>query len=154
TVRNLFIVLGLGVVIRLMRLTADYRLVPEFYALWVLFAANTFPASVASTPLIEQSLLVLQVAAAMGVLAYSLRFGGLRVSSPTAETARLYAYRAGARLIMLLLGIALVAGAIGYMRVARLLASGVLGSGALALMLYTSVQVVAGLVVFALRVWP
>src|SRR5262249_54966896 len=80
TPRNVFIVLGLAVAVRLIRLTAGHRLVPEFYMLWVLFAANTFRASVASTPLIEQTLLVLQVAAAMGVLAYSLTFGGLRVS--------------------------------------------------------------------------
>ncbi len=41
---------------------------------------------------------------------------------------------------MLILGVGLVAGALGYMRLARLLASGVLGSGALALTLYASVR--------------
>src|SRR5262249_8769190 len=50
--------------------------------------------------------------------------------------------------------VALVAGTFGHVRLARLLASGVLGSGALALMLYAAVQVLVGVVAFALRVWP
>ncbi len=40
------------------------------------------------------------------------------------------------------------------MRVGRLLAAGILSSGALALMFYACVLVVKGLVAFALRVWP
>ena len=40
------------------------------------------------------------------------------------------------------------------MRLARLLASGVLASAALALTLYAAVRVVAGMAAFALRVWP
>jgi len=40
------------------------------------------------------------------------------------------------------------------MRLARLLASGVLGSGALALTLYAAVRVMSGVIAFALRVWP
>jgi small-conductance mechanosensitive channel len=40
------------------------------------------------------------------------------------------------------------------MRVARLLASGVLGSGAMALTLYAGVEVLGGVTAFALRVWP
>ena len=55
---------------------------------------------------------------------------------------------------MLTFAVALVAGALGYMRLARLLASGVLGSGALALTLYAAVRVLVGMAAFALRVWP
>ena len=40
------------------------------------------------------------------------------------------------------------------MRLARLLASGLLGSGALALILYAAGRVLLGLVAFTLRVWP
>ena len=55
---------------------------------------------------------------------------------------------------MLIFAVALVGAALGYVRLARLLASGVLGSGALALTLYAAVQVGVGLAAFALRVWP
>jgi small-conductance mechanosensitive channel len=48
----------------------------------------------------------------------------------------------------------MVAGLLGYMRLARLLASIVLGSGALALTLYASLRVLVGVAAFALRVWP
>ncbi|HXJ79998.1 MAG TPA: mechanosensitive ion channel domain-containing protein [Candidatus Methylomirabilis sp.] len=155
TVRNLLSILGLGAVIRLVRLTAGSRFAPECYMLWLLFAVNTFRASITGAPVIEQGILILEMVGGIGVLAYSLAIGGLRqVPSPVGEAGRLAAYRAGARLLVLLLGVALVAGAVGYMRLARLLASGVLGSGALALMLYASVLVVTGLVAFALRTWP
>ena len=55
---------------------------------------------------------------------------------------------------MLILAVALVAGALGYVRLARLLASGVFGSGTLALTLYAAVRVLSGLAAFALRVQP
>ena len=154
-VRNLFIILGLGAVIRVTRLTADPRLVPELYMLWILFTADSLRATVAGAPLIEQAILALELLAGIAVLAYSLTVGGLRVISPrVGETGRLATYRAGARLIMFVLGVALVAEAVGYMRLARLLGSTVLASGALALTLYASVQVMVGVVAFAFRVWP
>jgi potassium efflux system protein len=155
TVRNLFGILGLGAVIRLTRRTADPRLVPEFYMLWILFAGDSLRAAIAGAPVIEQVILALEMLAGIAVLAYSLTLGGLRVLSPQiVEAGRLATYRLGARLVMLVLGVALVAGAVGYMRLARLLASAMLASGGLALMLYAGVQVVVGLTAFAFRVWP
>ena len=93
--------------------------------------------------------------AGIAVITYSLRVGGLRHSSHEGpQMGRLSAFRVGARLVMLTFAVALVGGALGYMRLARLLASGLLGSGALALTLYAAVRVVVGIAAFALRVWP
>jgi potassium efflux system protein len=60
----------------------------------------------------------------------------------------------GAGIVLLALVIGVVVGLLGYMRLARLLASIVLGSGALAVMLYASLRVLDGVVAFALRVSP
>jgi small-conductance mechanosensitive channel len=60
----------------------------------------------------------------------------------------------GAGIVLLILVVGLAAGLLGYMRLARLLASIVLGSGALAVMLYASFRVLVGVVAFALRVSP
>jgi small-conductance mechanosensitive channel len=104
---------------------------------------------------IEQVILVLEMLAGIAVITYSMRVGGLRHLSPEEpETGRLAAFRAGARVVMLIFAVALVGAALGYVRLARLLASGVLGSGALALTLYAAVQVGVGLAAFALRAWP
>jgi potassium-dependent mechanosensitive channel len=155
TVRNLFIVLGLGPVMRLVRLTVDPRLLPELYALWFLFAVDSFREATAGVAVIEETVLAFEMLAGIAVLVYSLTIGGLRSRSGRAfEGGRLAAYRGVARLIVVVFGVALVAGAVGYVRLARLLASSVLGSGALALMLYAAVQVLVGVVAFAFRVWP
>src|SRR5262249_34892133 len=104
---------------------------------------------------VEEAFLALEMLAGIAVLAYSLRVGGLRENADSAlETGRLTAHRTIARLILLIFAVGVVAGALGHVRLARLLASGVLGSGALALMLYAAVQVLVGVVAFALRVWP
>jgi potassium efflux system protein len=155
TVRNLVIFLGLGPVIRLVRLTVDLRLTPELYALWILFVVDGFREAAAGVPVIEQTILAIEMLAGIAVLTYSLTVGGFRrLSAQMMESGRLAAYRRVARLIVVIFAVALVAGAVGYLRLARLLTSGVLGSSALALMLYANVQVLVGLAAFAFRVWP
>ncbi len=155
SVRVLFVVLGLGAAIRLTRVSADPRLVPEFYALWALFAVDNIREAVAGAPVIEQGIIALDMLAGMLLMGFSLRAGSLRrVSTRWAESGRLAAFRVCAGLVALSFAVALVAGVLGYMRLARLLASGVLGSGVLALVLYAGVRVFAGAAAFALRVWP
>jgi len=52
------------------------------------------------------------------------------------------------------LSVALVAGALGYMGLARLLTAGVLAGGVMALAASAAVQVLSGVAALALRVWP
>ena len=153
--RQVFEVLALGPVIRLTRPVVDPRLVPEISMLLILFALDILRQALAGAPVLEQAVLPVEMLAGLAGLTYSLTIGGLRrPSPPTAETGRLRALRVGARLLLLVLAIGLVAGALGYMRLGRLLASGVLGGGALALMLYAGVRILVGVAAFALRVWP
>ena len=104
---------------------------------------------------IEQVILALEMLGGIAMMTHALSVGGLRRPSPEGPPMhRRAAFRVAARLVMLIFAVALVGGALGYMRLARLLASGLLGSGALALTLYAAVRVVVGIVAFALRVWP
>jgi small-conductance mechanosensitive channel len=155
TVRNLFAVVGLAAAIRLTRLGVDRRLAPELYMLWILFAVDSFRGTLGGVPVVEQALLALEMLAGLAVLRYSLTRGRLQPpAGPRAETGKLPAWRLGIGLVMLSFAVALIAGAVGYMRLARLLASGILGSGALALTLYAGTRVVLGMVAFMFRVWP
>jgi hypothetical protein len=152
SLRQLSEVLVLVPVIRLIRPAIAPRLVIPAYALALLFAVDSFRQAIAGVPVLEQALLALEMLAGVAVLTQSLRFGALAVTD--AETERLRTFRIGAGLVLLLLAAGLVAGTVGYTRLARLLASGLFGGGALALTLYACVRVVEGLTAVALRVWP
>ncbi len=155
TVRNLFVVGGLVPMIRLVRPVVDPRIVPGLYALGVLYALDTVREVFGGAPLVEQAILLLETLAGMAVLGWALAGRDLRRPAAQAtELAWLDVLRLGAGLIFVTLFVGLVAGALGYMRLARLLVSGVLGGGVLALTLSASIQVLGGLVVLALRLWP
>jgi len=152
SLRNLSEVLTLVPVIRLMRSAVDPRLMMLVYSLALLFTVDSFRQVIGGVPALEQTILVLEMAVGIGVHAYALRWGPLRRS--VARTERLRTFRASARIVVVVLAAGLVAGASGYMRLARLLASGLLSGGALALTLSASVQVLAGMTALALGVWP
>jgi len=155
TVRALFVVLGLAAAIRLARRWADPRLAPELVMLWALFAVGSLREMFAGVVPIEQVVLAVDMLAGIAVITYSLRVGGLRrMSIEEPHTRGLEAFRGAARLVVLIFGVTLVAGALGHTRLARLLASGVLASAVLALTLNAAVRVVVGMVAFALRVRP
>ena len=155
TTRSVFVALGLAAAIRLTRLTVDPRIVPELYTLWVLFALDTLRGVLAGVPVVEQALLVLESLGGLGVLGYSVSRGALRATSdarPRGDDRP--GVRLGACLLMAVFAVTALAAAAGYLPLARLLASGILGSGALALMLHAGVRVLTGVVAFALRIWP
>ncbi len=155
SVRDLFEVLALIPVILLIRPVMDPRLAPAVYTLAVLFAVDSIRQVFGGVPVVEQAFLEVEMLAGMAILGHSLTVGALRrPSAPAPETERLSAFRVGAGLVLLVLVTALVAGAVGHMRLARLFAAGLLGSGALALAVFAYVRVAAGVIAFALRVWP
>ena len=155
TVRSLFVVLGLAAAIRLARRWADPQLGPDLCMLWILFAVASLREMVAGLVPVEQVILALEMLGGIALLTHALTVGGLQRPSPEGPPMpRRTAFRMAARLVMLIFAVALVGGALGYMRLARLLASGLLGSGVLALTLYAAVRVLVGIAAFALRVWP
>ena len=154
SLRNLVDVLTLVPVIRLLRPALDSRLIVPVYAVAVLFTIDSLRQTIGGVPVLEQSVLALEMLAGMAVLAHSLNLGALARRKGAEETERLRAIRVGARLILFALAAGLVAGTLGYMRLARLVASAVFSGGALALTLSACVEVVCGLVAVALGAWP
>jgi potassium efflux system protein len=154
-VRELSNVLQLMPMIRLTESVVDQRLVRGLYAFVVLFAFDTVRQALAGVPLVEQALILLEMFAGVTLLAVLLTVESLRRSrSQATELARLNAFRVAATLVLLSLAAGLVAGALGYVRLARLLTSVIFGGGALALALFAYVRVLGGVVAFVLRVWP
>jgi potassium-dependent mechanosensitive channel len=153
--RSLFEVMLLVPVIRVTRPAIDSRLGPAIFTLAFLFALDSVRQIFGGVPVVEQAILVVEMLGGMAALGYLLAFGGLRRSQiGTTETERLRGFRVGAALILVLFALVLVAGSVGYMRLARLVGAGLLGSGALALTIYALVRVAAGVAAFALRSWP
>jgi potassium efflux system protein len=84
-----------------------------------------------------------------------LRSEPLRHTTETAAAAgRTRFLRVFVKFVMICLAAGCVAGAMGYMRLARLVTPGALSAAALALLMYAYVRVLSGTVAVALRVWP
>jgi small-conductance mechanosensitive channel len=155
TLRQLFEVLGLAPVLRVTFPAVDPRVASGLSTVALLFVLDTIRQAYAETPGFEQAILALEMLAGMITLAYALTRGELRLPpGQAATTERPWTLRKGTVLLLVILSLALLAGVLGYMRLARLLASGMIGSGALALTLYACIRVMSGLVAFTLRVWP
>jgi small-conductance mechanosensitive channel len=152
SLRNVARALALLPVIRLAQPAMKTRLPWVLYAQTLLFALDMIRQryGVALGP--EQAMLGLEMLAGIGVLGHIVLTDRWNQRGWAPERVRRVRMIAGG--VLGALGIGLTADLFGYMRLARLLASAVLGSGALALMLYASLQVLVGVTAVALRVWP
>ena len=154
-VRDLAQVLLLVPVIRLTTPFVDPRMVPGFFVLGTLFAFDTVRRILAGGLVLEPALLALEMLAAILALGYALCSGDLRRPPAGArESERLRSLRMGAGLVLLLFTAALGAAVLGYLRLGRLLASGVLGSAYLALLLNADIRVLTGVAALVFRMWP
>jgi potassium-dependent mechanosensitive channel len=154
-IRSVFEVMVLVPVIRVTRPAMDPWLVPGIFTLAILFGLDSIRQTFGGVPVIEPLILMVEMLMGIGVLAYALARGELRRPVvEAAETERLRAFRVGATLLLLLFVVTFVGAAVGYMRLARLIGAGLLGSGALALSIFAVLRVATGLVAFILRVWP
>ena len=97
-------------------------------------------------------MLVLEAAGGIAVLGWLLVLGARRAAQGLGHRSTLRRLLTG--IVLCDLAVGLIAAAFGYMRLARIAIPGVLVGGALGLELYASVQVTAGLVAWAFRVWP
>ncbi len=155
-VKELFSVLALVPMLRLVSPVIDPRLAPGLYPVAALYALDVLRQTLGGAPLVEQVLLCLESVSAMGVSWWLLRSEPLRhPTTGAAEAAMRRRSLCGiTRLVMVGLAVGLVAGAVGYMRLARLITPGTLSAAALALMLHALLRVLSGTAAIALRVWP
>ncbi len=154
-VRDLVGVLLLVPMIRLTTPVVDPRVVPGLFMLGTLFAFDTARRVLAGGSVLEPALLALEMLAGILALGYALRSGVLRRPPAGArESERLISLRSGACLALLLFAAALGAVVLGYLRLGRLLASGVLGSAYLAVLLDANIRVLTGVAALVFRIWP
>jgi len=156
TLRQFFEICALVPAIRLARPMLDRRVAPWLYTLGFLFLVDVARQHLAGVPAFEQAVLIAEMLAGGGALGYALTRGRLHRAGLDAHGASplFRVARRTAPLVLGAFGVALIAGVLGYLRVGRLLAAGILSSGALALMFYACVLVGNGLVGVALQVWP
>ena len=155
TIRELFSVLELAPMIRLTKPVVHPLIVPGLYVMAGLFTLNTVREAFAGAPLIEQGVILIEIVTAIAALGWMLTLGNRAGADGRGKSlARLPGYRLGATLALLMLAVGLVAGTLGYLRMARLLTSVIIGGSVLALALFAYARVILGSLSFVLRVWP
>jgi potassium-dependent mechanosensitive channel len=154
TVQGLFSVAAVLPMIRLITPLGP-RGILAGYITGVLFALEVIRQTAAGTPLLEQSFLVIELLTGVVVLAWAQVRGHIEpIHAHVERTALGRTVPTVHGLILLALALGLFAGVLGAMRLARLLASTVLGIGFLALLLYGGLRILTALVAFSLDAWP
>jgi hypothetical protein len=153
TVREVFYLVVLLPMLLLTQPVVTASVVPGLYALGGLFALDIVLQALAGAPSLGQVLLVGETL--LGIIAAGWMLGRVRWASDTpARWARVSALRLGIWLFGLTFASGLVASSLGYGRLARLVTSGILAAGVLALSLAASFRVLNGVLACALRIWP
>jgi len=155
-VKELFTILALVPMIQLVRPMIDPRLAPGLYAVAGLYALDVVRQAISGgAPLLEQVLLLVESLSAMALAAWLLHSERLRrPPAPAPAAGRARVIRGFIQFVVICLAIGLAAGSTGYIRLARLITTGTLSAGAVALWLYAVLRVFSGTVAIALRVWP
>ena len=154
-VSNVVGLLVLVPALRIVRRLASAAIAPAVYALAAFFLVDRAREVCSAVPMLEQRVFLLEMVAGLVFLALAVRSERFLT---TDETVTALAGRRGVVWVLwaqlLVFGVAAVAGALGYMRLARLLGGEVLASSYIALVLYAGVRVGQGLLVYLLRAWP
>jgi len=140
---GVFQILALVPALRLMRVFLPAEYGPALYMLGALFPIDMLRRLGSVVPLLEQLIFLVEMLAAVGVLAW-----WILTRRPSGNVGL------AARALLIVFTTSLAAAATGYTSAGLLLGAGVLGSGYLALIVYVSVRVAAGLVTVGLQRRP
>jgi small-conductance mechanosensitive channel len=153
-VKELFTALALIPVFRLVQPAFPPRIMPKLYAVGVLFAVDTLRGFFAGVPVLAPSLLMVEGLAAIGVLVWLLTSGDL-LDVSTEESASVRRKTALLlKAVMIYLAVGVAAGALGHLRLARLITPGTISAVVLALAFFAGVRLFGGVVTVLLRLWP
>ena len=151
-VKEVFAVLTLVPIIRLVRPVIDPRLVPAIFTAVCLYAVDLFRQTFGGAPPVEQALLLLESLVLIVVLGWLLHAGRLQHNLKQAQGGLLLRYRPLlAKVLILILTAGFLAAAMGFTRLARLITPAILSGAVFGLLLYAFVRVADGTVVLALR---
>jgi potassium-dependent mechanosensitive channel len=155
TVKNLFEVIVLIAMIRLMKPVIDRKIFLVLSALGFLFALDMVRHVFSSAIFLNQIMLLTEGTAGVGVLGWLLIQRNFQPSFVQARGMTRYeVYRAGIIFVMILFTAGLVTGILGYLLASHFFISTVIIGSALALELFVIIKIVYGVVSYGLRVWP
>jgi potassium efflux system protein len=153
TVREVFYIVALLPMLLLTQPVVTASVVPGLYVLGGLFALDIVMQALAGTPRLGQVLLVGETL--VGIMAAGWMLSHLRrAPGATARPSGMSDLRLVPWLFLLTFAAGIVASSLGYGRLARLMTSGILAGGVLALTLAASFRVLNSVRAGALRVWP
>ena len=138
--------------LRIARLTLPSQIAPHIYVLGLLFLADLLRNLASIVPVLEREIFLLEMSAAVGLLAW--RAANRRRGAPAPDTPPARMLRVAGMLALPIFAVALIAGVAGYMRLGLFLGAGLLGGGYLAVVLHAGVQGANGLVALALHERP
>jgi potassium-dependent mechanosensitive channel len=155
TVQQLLSIPAIVPAIRLVAPVASPTVTRCLYVIGIFYISSLVRQAFAGTPWLEQAILVLETLAGAALLGWALASGHIRRISEHVERASLQrAIPLVSGLMLLGLAIAFAATVFGYLRLARVLETMLLGMGMLALGLYSWMRIAIAMAAFTLRVWP
>jgi small-conductance mechanosensitive channel len=152
-VRQLLSVLALVPMLRLLPPMMRASVAFVIHMCCLLFAVDILRQAFSGIRLIGMAIVVGESLAAIIVL-YLARHHYRQMIAERAESSRLIVLKLGRSLLIIALIVALLAGVLGYARLARLLTPGILVGGVLGLMAVATLRVWSGVITLAFRVWP
>ena len=153
SVRELLNVAALVPLLRIILPAVSPSVAALSYAACGLFAIDVIRHAYAGVHLIGQAILFVETLAAIVVL-FWMRHHYRQIIADRAESSGLITLRAARSVILIVLSISCLGGIAGYMRLARLLTSGVLVGGVLALAALACIRVFNGAVAVLFKLWP
>jgi potassium efflux system protein len=153
TVRQLLTIVMLVPMLRVARPMLSAAVASVSYTFCFLLAVDIFRQAFSGIRVIGLAIIIAETLTAIIAL-FGMRRHYRQIIAERAESSGLILLKAARFLLIVVLLVALVAGAGGYARLARLLTPGILVGGALIIVAFAMLRVVAGAIALALRVWP
>jgi small-conductance mechanosensitive channel len=153
-VQELYTALAYIPVLRLLQPVIREEYMPGLYGLGVLYVVDTLRGLLAGALVVEPLLLILEGLGGILLLGWLLIARKEAIAAAIWLNTRRPVVVLVIRCVLIYLAVGVVAAAVGHMRVARLIMSGTLTAGVLALALWAALRVICGAMAVALRLWP
>jgi potassium-dependent mechanosensitive channel len=150
--RQLLRIVAIPPIILLLRPVVGSMFIPLIYMLGILYCIDQARQTFVSSHLIGQAIVMSETVAGMVVVGLLLK--SYRSHKEAVVPNRLRALRLGTRLVLFILFAALLAGVLGYMRMAGLVVGAILTGGAVGASYYAAILILVGVIAFLLRLWP
>jgi small-conductance mechanosensitive channel len=137
--------------LRILDRLVDRPILPGLFVLGAFFMLDQMRTLLAPLTLVDQVLLLVEVVTGLLVLIWMLRTRRIQQLRSYLSPRVVNWLEGAARVVVVVLAFALLAGALGFMQLASLVAGTVLGSGYAAMLLYALQRLAQGMWAFALR---